>query len=103
MPPILLARFSTEGVLGGSACFDERPVMTKGETSSTFRAPSEMSVDEKRSFNRWLINNAVIGSVVAAGLVAIVVIGPTRPSHFSTSTQNVSVMSTDISALAKGD
>ena len=74
--------------------------MTKGQTSSTFKLPSEMTDVESRSFHRWLINNAVIGSVVAAGLVAIVVIGPTRPSHISIVQSGTA---TDISAVAKAD
>ena len=54
--------------------------MTKGETSSTFEPSSQMSAEESYAFDRWLINNAVIGSVFAAGIVAIILVGPSRPS-----------------------
>ena len=74
--------------------------MTKGETSSTFKSASEMTTDESRSFDRWMINNAVIGSIVAAGIVAIIVIGPTRPSYLSSPN---AAAATDVSAVAKAD
>ena len=56
--------------------------MTKGETPSTFKLPAEMTDNESHLFNRWLINNAVIGSAVAVGLVAIVAIGPNPPKLY---------------------
>ena len=75
--------------------------MTKGETSSTFKAASNMSADECRSFNRWLMNNAVIGSVVAAGIVAIVLIGPSRPGGPPQTVHNASAV--ELSAAARAD
>ena len=74
--------------------------MTSGETSSTFKSPAKMSDEETKSFDRWLINNAVIGSVFAAGIVAIVLIGPSQRS-VPAGIQKAAV--TEFSAVAKAD
>ena len=41
-----------------------------------------LSPDDRRKFDRWLSSNAVIGSILAAGLVAMAVAGSNSgPSH----------------------
>ena len=41
-----------------------------------------LSPDDRRKFDRWLSDNAVIGSILAAGLVAMAVAGSNSgPSH----------------------
>ena len=41
-----------------------------------------LSPDDRRTFDRWLKGNAVIGSIMAAGLVAMAIAGlNSGPSH----------------------
>jgi hypothetical protein len=41
-----------------------------------------LSPDDRRTFDRWLKSNALLGSILAAGLVAMAVAGSSSgPSH----------------------
>src|SRR5437667_11059137 len=60
------------------------PAMTKSQLLQTYK---RMSVDERRELNRWANANAVFGSIVAAALITMAVMG----SWFS-DTGSVNVM-----------
>ena len=66
--PTLMSGLSQEGM-----------TMAQAEASRMHISLSSMSAGERKSFDRWLITNVVIGSVWAAALAAIVLIGPSRP------------------------
>ena len=54
--------------------------MTRGETSTTFKSPADMSLQEQCSFGRWLTNNAAIATIFVLGLVAIGIMSPGVPA-----------------------
>ena len=55
--PVLLARIMDRWIMGG-----------KGRV---FRQYKSLSPDDRRTFNRWLEGNAVVGFILVAGLVAM--------------------------------
>ena len=50
--------------------------MSKGDIVRQYRA---MSPEDRRTFDRWLKANAVIGSIFAAGLFAMALAGAAGP------------------------
>jgi hypothetical protein len=53
--------------------------MGKGKIFDQYKT---LSPDDRRTFDRWLKGNAVFGSIMAAGLVAMAVAGlNSGPSH----------------------
>jgi hypothetical protein len=46
--------------------------MRKGYISRFYKT---MSPEDQRIYNRWLMGNAVIGSILAMGLVAMAIVG----------------------------
>jgi hypothetical protein len=52
------------------------------EVPKIFDQYKTLSPDDRRTFDRWLKGNAVFGSIMAAGLVAMAVAGlNSGPSH----------------------
>jgi hypothetical protein len=53
--------------------------MTKGQI---IRQSKNLSPEDRLTFDRWLIGNAVVGSIMAIGMVAMAVAGSTSiPPH----------------------
>ena len=46
--------------------------MEKGKIVEQYRS---MSAEDQRTFNRWVKANAVVGLIIAAGLIAMALIG----------------------------
>jgi hypothetical protein len=44
----------------------------------------ELSPEDQRTFNRWLVVNTAVGLILAAGLLTMAVVGSTSPPHSST-------------------
>jgi hypothetical protein len=58
-----------------------------------------MSPEDQRVYNRWLMGNAIVGSVLAMGLVAMVVAGiNSTPSPTVANSKNPNVIAGEISA-----
>jgi hypothetical protein len=74
--PLVCQRVPFDSLRGliGKVC-----VMGRGKILDQYKT---LSPDDRRKFDQWLSGNAVIGSILAAGLVAMAVAGSNSgPSH----------------------
>ena len=76
--------------------------MTRGETSSEFKSPNNMSADEQLTFDFWVSNNAAIASIFVVRLLAIVVIGPSRPGAMRSAAVDITKLTGQIPAGGSG-
>ena len=76
--------------------------MEKGYISRFYKT---MSPEDQRKYNRWLMGNAVIGSILAMGLVAMAIAGFNSPSPTMANSKNPDVIASkpghDISARSR--
>jgi len=59
----------------------------------------KMSLEDRRVYNRWLIGNAIVGSILAMGLVAMAIVGfNSAPSSTVANSKNPNLIADEISA-----